>query len=689
MGRSRSTEGQEQGFRLRSVSADATALLVVVAVGLALVLLVAQRDTDFGPYTGGLEAGGIEDVLGVRSFLLGRAVSALLFAASGWYLTRHRPGVVLGPLALAAAAGNAFAVAGSQWVVLSQFDGQHLPGAAVALWLFHWGLAVEPVALAAIFVLFPDGSWPPGRLRWLGFLSVGLCCAGLFHATVAPIDTDPAGPLAPLRHPLGLSVLPGLDDFILIFPGLLLANAVLVVRWLRAQGKLRLVLRSMAVVTIVVFIAGFVVGEANIFDALSTAVLLVVLVGGVLRHRVYGIEVVLNRTLVYAALTVTVAAVYGALVGMIHLAGRELGLAAGLIPTIGAAFSLLPARQRVQRMVNRFLYGERDEPYAVLSRVGARLEASGSAEHLLAAVLESLVQALRVPYAAVDLHTSAGTVRHVEHGTRAIDVERFPLLHQGDSLGDLVVAPRVGETGLAPADRRLLEDIARQVAVASANVKLTEELLRSRERVINAAEEERRRLRRDLHDGLGPVLTAAATRVDATRNVLRRDPAHADGLLRDVRADLTNALDDLRRLVYALRPPALDQLGLLGALREHSARAGIPVVLHLPPGLPELPPAVELAAYRIVSEAVTNVVRHAHASSCTVSISCDEALRIEVFDDGLANEEWRPGVGLSSMRERTLELGGQWAAGPGRDGGGRVSADFPLRAMDEASSDVR
>lgn len=652
---------------------------MLVAVGAAFVLLVAQRQTDFGPYNRGLTAGGIEDALAERPFLIGRGVSALLFGAAGWYLMRHRPQVTLGPLVLAAGVGNALAVAAAQLVVLSQFGGHELPAANVALWFFNWGLAVEPVAMAAVFVLFPEGRWPAGVLRWLGFLSVGLCCVGLLHALVSPLETDPAGPLASLRHPLGLSVLPRLDDFVLIFPGLLLSNVILVVRWLRARGELRLVLRSLAVMTIVLTLPRFVFDQEVTVDSLSTVVLLVVIIGGVLRHRIYGVDVVLNRTLVYAVLTVIVASVYAALVGVVNVLGSEVGVAEGLFPTIGAAFSLLPARQRVQRMVNRFLYGERDEPYTVVSRVGARLEAAGSADQLLPAVLESLIQALRLPYAAVDLHTSAGTVRHIEQGTPVDDVECFPLTHQGEGLGDLVVGRRAGESALGSADRHLLEDIARQVAVAAANVMLTEELVRSRERVINAAEEERRRLRRDLHDGLGPVLTAAATRVDASRNLIRRDAHQADDLLRHVRNDLTTALDDLRRLVYALRPPALDQLGLLGAIREHVRRSPIPVVLDLPETLPELPPALEVAAYRIVTEAVTNVGRHAGASSCTVTISCSAGLRIEVCDDGQGRKAWTPGVGLSSMRERTVELGGHWRAGPSRDGGGRVLADLPLR----------
>lgn len=610
-----------------------------------------------------------------RAFLVSRAVSALLFAASGWYLSLRRPGVVFGPLCMAAGLGSGLAVLGGQWAVLSQVEGHQLPATSLGLWFLNWGLAVEPVVLAAILLLFPDGRRPTGLVGAVGIVSLGLCMAGLVHAVVQPLPVEPTGPFGSFRHPFGLSVLPGLDDGLLFGPGLLLAAGVLIVRWLRARGEVRLVLRSLAVVTLVVAVVPL---TSLAVGGLDTVVILVVVIAGVLRHRVYGIEVIVNRTLVYAVLTAVVAGVYGALVGLLALVTETTGVASGVLPAIAAAFSLFPARQRVQRLVNRFLYGQRDEPYAVVSGIASRLESAGSVEHLLPGLLESIANALRVPYAAVDLRLSDGGTRRIEQGTATSDVEAFPLIHQGRALGELVVGRRTGQTALGAGERQLLLDIARQAAVAASNVLLTQELVRSRERIISAAEEERRRLRRDLHDGLGPVLTAAATRVDAARNFLRRDLDRSDELLGEVRGDLTSALGDLRRLVYALRPPVLDELGLLGAVREHVRRSPIPVVLHLPDVLPPLPPAVEVAAYRIMTEAITNVSRHAIATSCTVSIHCDEHLEIDVCDDGASARVWTPGVGLSSMRERTTELGGQWEAGPRPQGGGRVHVELPL-----------
>ena len=190
-------------------------------------------------------------------------------------------------------------------------------------------------------------------------------------------------------------------------------------------------------------------------------------------------------------------------------------------------------------------------------------------------------------------------------------------------------------------------------------------------------------MRRDLHDGLGPVLTGIAFRADAAGNVLHDDPERAEVLLRELRASASDAIGDVRRLVYDLRPPALDELGLVGALRRHAQQldGGRPTVaVHAPEPLPPLRAAVEVAAYRIAVEALINAVRHAGANHVDVHVSCccsPEGLTLAVTDDGPGDREWVAGVGLTSMRERVAELGGTLTAGPAGSGG-RVSARLPL-----------
>jgi signal transduction histidine kinase len=256
----------------------------------------------------------------------------------------------------------------------------------------------------------------------------------------------------------------------------------------------------------------------------------------------------------------------------------------------------------------------------------------------------------------------------------------LPLVYQQETIGQLLLATRAPGESFNPADHRLLDDLARQAGVAAHAVRLMADLQRSRERLVTAREEERRRLRRDLHDGLGPALAAQTLKIGSARMIYPRDPITADALLAELERDMEASLADVRRLVYNLRPPALDELGLIGAIRDSIAqyrrRKGEPEVGRLsvsvdaPDELPALPAAVEVAAYRIVQEALTNVIRHAHARQLTI------------LDDGtgLATSR-RAGVGLASMRERAMELGGTWAVEALPASGTRVYAQLPVLSI--------
>jgi two-component system, NarL family, sensor kinase len=230
----------------------------------------------------------------------------------------------------------------------------------------------------------------------------------------------------------------------------------------------------------------------------------------------------------------------------------------------------------------------------------------------------------------------------------------------------LAVAPRQPGEPLGAADHRLLADFARQAGIAAHAVRLTADLQASQERLVTAREKERRRLRRDLHDGLGPHLASQALTLDAARSLLHKDPAAADAVLIELREQTQQAVADIRRIVNDLRPPALDDRGLAEALREHAARyahTGLRVTIDAPGRLPPLTAAVDLAAYRIAAEAVTNTARHARARRCSVSLTADAAaglIRLEVRDDGCGlPPSYQPGMGLASMRARASELGGR------------------------------
>jgi signal transduction histidine kinase len=221
--------------------------------------------------------------------------------------------------------------------------------------------------------------------------------------------------------------------------------------------------------------------------------------------------------------------------------------------------------------------------------------------------------------------------------------------------------------------------------VAAHAVELHTELRRARERLIIAREEERRRLRRDLHDGLGPQLASQTLTLSAASKLLRADPAAAEELLAEALTHAQTAVSDIRRLVYGLRPPALDDLGLVGALADQAAQhlaSGLRVRVTAPDAFPPLPAALEVACFRIAQEALTNVARHAQARSATLTLTVDApnpALTLEVVDDGRGlPAQLHAGVGLASMRERAAELGGTCVVETAAGGGVRVYARLPL-----------
>lgn len=415
----------------------------------------------------------------------------------------------------------------------------------------------------------------------------------------------------------------------------------------------------------------------------------------VMRYRLWDVDLLINRALVYATLTGIVIALYVAIVGGLGmLLESNTNTLASLLATGVVAVLFQPLRERIQRNVNRLMYGERDEPYVVLAKLGQRLEATLEPDAVLPAIVETVAQALKLPYAAIELGAELGGLC-IEHGTLAPSASRvarerepglmrIPLVYQTETVGTLLLAPRAMGEKFSGADQRLLGDFARQTATAVHTMRLALDLQRSRERIVTEREQERRRVRRDLHDGLGPALAGITLKLDAARNLLKRDPDATGQLLAELKTETQGALGDIRRLVYELRPPALDELGLAGALRQQVTRYdganGLRVTLDAPETMPPLSAAVEVAAYRIATEALTNVVKHANGTRCTLRLRLEpQELRIEVQDDGEGiPDDRKMGIGLTSMRERAVELGGTLSVAATAGNGTRIMATLPL-----------
>ncbi len=673
--------GQSRASRIRAAGLLSVAVAeVAAAVAVALVRGISLDEA-------------------VNNFLVTNGLIGLTFGACGALLAFHRPRNPIGWLFLAGGVGYAMSAAAYQVVFFGAESGWSLwtLRAWGTVFDYPWTMSIGlflPVAL----VLFPDGRTAGPRWRWLLWVAIteGILFTAM-NANPAPqrvghyeVSVLIAIPFYSRLAPLWTAVNIG-------FAALLAAAITqLVVRYRRGDERLRrqLLWLLFALVAMLGY-SGIVWGilqRGPILGLLVIPLIPVAITIAILRYQLLDIKLVLSRALVYGLLTAAAAAAYVGLVALLDsLVRSKVSLSSAVAASVIVAIGFNPARVRLQDLIDRALYGDRRDPMRAVSRVGEQLTAAGAAG--LTGVLEALCESLRLPFAAVrypngetPLGVSADEL--AAHGQSPEQLHSFELRYAGASIGELVVGLRSGQGRLSPPDISVLELLAGPLAVAVHATALSAALQESRLGIVTAREEERRRLRRDLHDGLGPVLTGIAFKADAARNTLADAPDQAAKLLGELRADATEAIADIRRLVYALRPPALDDLGLIGSLRQQSARLDAgpggrrpAVTLEAPADLPQLPAAVEVAAYRIITEALTNAARHSGASSVRVQLALAEraGLRIEVQDNGATRPgQWEPGVGLTSMRERAAELGGTLRAGPGPHGGGRVSATIPL-----------
>jgi len=408
----------------------------------------------------------------------------------------------------------------------------------------------------------------------------------------------------------------------------------------------------------------------------------------IIRSRSWNIDVVVNRTMVYGALTLVTLFIYVFVVGALgNLLNSGDNTFVAILATGLVAVLFQPLRDRMQRAVNRFMYGERDDPYTVLARLGQKLEATESTRTILPTIVETIAQALKIPYVAIVFTDPHGSRLVAAYGTSSPYQEiRYPLIYQNESFGELVLVQRSETESFTSNEQQLLADLAREVGVAAYNVRLTADLQRSREQLVMSREEERRRIRRDLHDGLGPVLASLGLKLDAARNRLREDLDGADALLMEIKSQTQDAIGDIRRLVYDLRPPALDELGFLSALKEYAnslSGNGLSVKIEHEDDFSDLPAAVEVAAYRIIIEALNNVSKHAKATKCLARLSGNGELQIDITDNGVGLPKGlHSGVGTRSMQERAAELGGECTIHSGASGGTKVIARLPYKVVD-------
>ncbi|MEO3785917.1 ATP-binding protein [Actinocorallia sp. B10E7] len=562
-----------------------------------------------------------------------------------------------------------------------------LPGAAFGAWVAAWGFIPYWLCVPLLPVLFPDGHAPSRRwgLFAKAIATAGGCAAlaAMFHpggTDISPRVVNPLG-VESLAVPLGLVTMAG--SYVTLLIGTLGGVACLVGRGRRATGVERdqlqwLMLGGLVMGVSLGFAGLYSAGEHTTEIALSVGLfaLPASIVVAVLRHRLFDIEAVLGRSVVYTLLCGFVLAVYA--MAVMWLGRLAVGSGIGY-PLVGAAAVAVAAGHgTVTRWVELLLFGHRRDPYAVVSRVGRQVAPASEPVEALQRLVGALRRELEVPYVAF-----TGPATEVVSGEPPHGWHTVPCSALGQDLGELHVGLRHPGERLLPQEREAVAEVAGRAAALAYAAGLVQDVAASRARIVAAREEERRRLRADLHDGLGPVLAGTAHQLDALARRLGR-AGHEEwaAQLRGQRDRVKAAVGDLRTVVQGLRPPVLDQLGLPGALRELVSGYETPACSHLiAPECAEVPAAVEVAAYRIAAEAVNNGVRHSAAGSLRLLAEVVEGLFVLTVEDngcGLPARA-RAGVGLRSMRERAEEVGGRLDLLPVPGGGTMVRAVLPLK----------
>jgi signal transduction histidine kinase len=496
------------------------------------------------------------------------------------------------------------------------------------------------------------------------------------------------------------------------YPGALVLICVLFVRYFQAdraqRARMRLlvyVAASLVVTTIVTFATsgiGFGAGRPlwaqllNGFYVLQLLMVPVTIVIGIVRHRVFDINPVARRSTVFTTLSLVIAGAYLLVTAAPGLTLRnEIPVQVAVVLTIIAAVAFQPLRARLERLADRFAFGERVNRYELLTTFGARLEQTVDLADLLPRLADTVHKGLSAPWVRVTLPEARAVVGEPA-GEAAL---RVPLERGGEVAGYIDCGPKEG--GYEDGDRELLDTLARQAATAIANVRLTarlaeqvDELARSRARIVAAQDSERRRIERNIHDGAQQHVVALIMKLRLARNQLGRGERTADDVLDELHGDARDLLADLRELAHGIHPPVLSDQGLVVAVEARADRLPLEVRVRADAELRDgrLDADVEGAAYYVICEALTNVVKHSAASSAGIDLSTkDGRLSVVVHDDGVGlatgngngdgNRDGNGnGHGLTNLRDRVEALGGRLRVSSEPGAGTSVLAELPVGA---------
>jgi signal transduction histidine kinase len=641
------------------------------------------------------------------------------FATVGALLAWKRPANPIGWLMSATGGTYALAAAG----VLLQFTVARAWGGWLG-WLFFFGVGF----VVFVLLLFPSGLLPSRRWRPVGWAAGIAMVAWALGNSFAPVSISSGS-----RSPLGVA---GLAGRVFTFlsgvggPLLVVAGVAAIVslafryrragtvereqlKWLVYAGGL-IVAATLAVVLIGSIGAG---GNAasNLQNAIASGALALVPVAigiAIFRYRLYDIDVVINKTLVYGALAVFITGVYVAIVvgvGSLVQRGARPSLALSIAATAVVAIAFQPVRAWVQRLANRLVYGRRATPYQVLADFAGRMAGLYPADDLLPRMAKILAEGTAATRADVWLKSGevfhdgagwpAGTPLLPSARATAADVPAYPaadrilpVRYQGEVLGALSVSKRPGES-LTPTEDRLLADLAGQVGLVLKSAGLREQLLArleeiraSRQRLVAAQDSERRRIERDIHDGAQQQLVALAIKLRITESMIGKDIDGEREMLAELRQDAVGAVEDLRDLARGIYPPLLASGGLTVALEAQAKKAPVPTVVTAD-GIGRYPQDVEAAVYFCVLEALQNVGKYALASRVEVKLTASAGdLRFEVSDDGAGFDPGTRayGTGLQGMADRLQAHSGSLTVRSSPGAGTTVTGRLPCRVLEGA-----
>jgi signal transduction histidine kinase len=668
----------------------ASVALAAVAAGLAYV------DRHLVP--GRLAVWGFSYVFGA---VLGLAVPAV-----GFVLASRRPGNRIGWLFLAAGLTVGLRSFSQQYALHALIAAPgSWPAGRVFGWLFNWIWPVPLSMLAFVFLIFPTGHLSSPRWRPAAWFVV----SALALATVSVLVAATRIWVQPFNHSFQRGPQLDLVPVFIVLAALVVSVMALVVRFARSAGEERLQLKwfaAAAVLVVVTLIVAFRWGSTvtNVLLYLAILCLWVAVAIAVLKYRLYGIDIVISKTVQYGSLAVFITTVYAALVaGVGTLAGNQRSPLLAALAAAVVAVAFQPVRQWAGRLANRVVYGRRATPYQVLSAFARRIGGTYSSQEVLPQMAqtvaagtgaEQVVVWLRVddqlrPEASSDGSPPAGPLPVEGHQLPQLpDSDTgVPVVHQGELLGAISVQMPKDEP-LRPAGAQLVADVASQAGLVLSNVGLVEDLRASRQRLVAAQDEERRRLERNLHDGAQQDLVALAVKAQLADITVDEDPAQAKQILGELKADAAGALENLRDLARGIYPPLLADLGLAAALGAQARKSPLPVTVDAD-GIGRFPQATEAAVYFCCLEALQNTAKYAHATQARICLQAQNGtLRFTVSDDGAGYDTSHTplGSGQRNMADRLAALGGRLEVRSAPRQGTTITGHLPVPSRTPAGT---